>query len=532
LKSSSADTRNSGAVDLSTTKVISETFFVSATRVIFLGLKPVRGILLGGLLGPALYGMLNVPIPYIQIFVILSNIGFNTAIVKLMPDRLQAGRKDLALTIYRAALILTVSLSVIWTVLLILFAPQIARTFARNPDAVQPLVIYSLIIPFMAVNALYAALYFAVQRGKLRAMITAVHGFLNIILPVIAALVWRQRVTPVIAGFLTAEIVGAFFFFALFHRNVLVGFGRRTGTILGGMREIFAFGFLFFFANLGWDVLNSVDRLMVTYYLPIEQYGFYAMAAQIITALSIIAASAGVALVPSLTVARSAGDAAMFDRQVRNTARLTFIVLVPFVMLAFVTAQDLFAVILPSFLPSVPILRILVFIGFVDILCRVAWAALVAHGRGGMVAIAYVSAALWNITWNRLLIPPYGLVGAAAATLSSFVVLAIVLQSTMWKASGTYVRPARLLHPLLVSLVFPLLGFALGSVGHIWRIIVICAAGSVLYAFFALRTGLVTRNDLMQARNIAERRAPAGHAILMLRVIGLLERVRGARDRS
>ncbi|HER44492.1 MAG TPA: hypothetical protein ENO08_08540, partial [Candidatus Eisenbacteria bacterium] len=178
-----------GPVDLSTTKVIFDTFFVSATKVFFLVLKPLRGVILGRLLGPAVYGIMNIPVPYVQISLILSNIGFTAAVAKLMPEHLQAGRRDLSRMIFRASVFLTVALALLWTALLIVFAPRIVRDIAHRPDALGPMVVYSLIIPFMAVNTIYASILLAVQRGKLRAKITAIHGVLNVALPIVCTLI-------------------------------------------------------------------------------------------------------------------------------------------------------------------------------------------------------------------------------------------------------------------------------------------------------------------------------------------------------
>jgi len=513
-----------GPVDLSTTKVIFDTFFVSATKVFFLLLKPIRGVILGRLLGPAVYGIMNIPVPYIQISLILSNLGFTAAVAKLMPEHLQKGRNDLARMIYRAAVFLTLALSVLWTVLLILFAPKIIRDIAHRPDALGPMIVYSLIIPFMAVNTIYASLLLAVQRGKLRAKITAIHGALNVALPIVCALIWQGQAVPVIAGFLTAEIIGTFFFVLLFRRNILSGFGKGSGALVTGVQSVFGFGFLFFFANLGWNVLNSIDRFMVTYYLPVEQYGFYSMAAQVITAFNIISGTVGTALVPSLAVARSLGDQRIFDRQVQSVSRFALIALVPIVAIAFLLSGDFFELVLPAFLPSVLIIQILAFIGFVDLFCRVAWSALVAHGRGGQVALAYITAAVWNIVWNRLLIPRHGITGAAVATLSSFVVLALILQWMMRRASGTNVRPMNLLHPLLASLVYWLLDRLLAGQGHLLRILVVSLGGSVLYIMLALLTRLLRGSDFERARTALEPRAGVFHVGLALRLIGLLER--------
>ena len=513
-----------GPVDLSTTKVIFDTFFVSATKVFFLFLKPVRGVILGRLLGPAIYGIMNIPVPYIQISLILSNLGFTAAVAKLMPEHLQNGRNDLARMIFRAAVFLTLAFSLLWMVLLILFAPRIIRDIAHRPDALGPMIVYSLIIPFTAVFTIYGSILLAVQRGKLRAKITAIHGALNVALPIICALLWRRQAVPVIAGFLTAEIIGTLFYIFLFKRKGLSGLGEGSGALMTGVQSVFGFGFLFFFANLGWNVLNSIDRFMVTYYLPIEQYGFYSMAAQVITAFNIISGTIGTALVPSLAVARSLGEGRIFERQVQNVSRFALIALVPIVAIAFMLSGDLFTLVLPAFLPSVPIIQILAFIGFVDIFCRIAWSALVTYGRGGHVAFAYITASVWNIIWNRLLIPRYGLSGAAVATLSSFVLLALLLQLLMRRASGTNVRLKNLLHPLFASLVYWFLDRLLAGQPPLLRILVISIGGSLAYIMLALLTRLLRRSDFERARDALEPRAGVFHVGLALRLIGLLER--------
>ena len=207
-------------VDLSTSKVISDTFFVSASKIGITLLKPIRSVILGRLLGPTLYGILNIPVSYVQLLVLLSNIGFTTAVIKLVPEYLQKGRRDLAAMIYRAAVSLTVILSVLWCFLLIAFAPWIAENVAHQSDATLPIRIYALIIPFLALNSFYGVAFLAVQRGKLRALITILHGILNVGLP-IAAVLWRGEVVWVIARFLTAEVIGALLFTILFHHKAI-----------------------------------------------------------------------------------------------------------------------------------------------------------------------------------------------------------------------------------------------------------------------------------------------------------------------
>jgi len=511
-------------VDLSIIRVLSDSFFFSMSRVAVLVLKPFKGIILGNLLGPRLYGILNIPAPYLLIANMLSNIGFSTSVLKLMPGYLHEGRPDLARMIYRSSAFLTVVLSSLWAVLLLVFSPWIADTFAHEPDAVNPMRLYALIIPFLAVNTFFASVYMAVQRGKLGAVLSFIYGVLNTVLP-IAAILWQRNVTLIVGGMLAAEVIGAGLFTFYFHERVLSGLGRAIGPLWRGIKETTRFGYLFFIAGVGWNLISSVDRLMIKYYLSADQLGFYSMAAQVITVLSVVAATLGLALVPSLTAARNTGDRATFQKLVHNSARLGFITLVPIVVSIYALSRDIFSLLLPRYGPSAVILEILIFIGFIDLFCRISWASLVAYERGGLSAIAYISAALWNIVFNRLLIPHYGIAGAALSVLSTFVVLSAILLVMMKRVSGASINLMSAAHPLFLSLIYVLLGRFLQDLGSAARLVIVFVAGSGLYAAAALATGLIRKDDLEKVRGMLTPRASVAHVRLALALITILDRV-------
>jgi O-antigen/teichoic acid export membrane protein len=513
-----------GPVDLSTSKVISDTFFISGSKILVTLLKPIRSVILGRILGPALYGLLSIPVSYVQLLVLFSNIGFSMSVVKLVPEYLQKGREDLASMIYSAAVFLTLSLSTLWCILLIVFAPWLAENIAHQSEAAGPIRIYALIIPFLALNAFYAMAYIAVQRGKLRAGVTLAHGLLNVALP-IAAVLWRRNVVSVIAGFLTAEVIGALLFTAYFHRKAIRSWTSSSGPLLRGIREVFGFGFLFFFASLGWNLINTVDRIMVKYYLPAEQLGFYSMAAIVITALSVISSTTGSALIPPLTALRISSGMDAFRRQIRSTARIVLIALVPVVVMIYLLAGDVISIVLPKFLPTAGVVKILVIVGIVDIFCRTGWASLAACSKGGPAASAYLFAALLNIVLNRMLIPRMGITGAAVATLVTFIVLAATLQTMMWIVSRARVSPLSLIHPLAISAVYLLLSLATGSISPWARVIIVLAAGTAFYILLAGQTGLIRRSDLETARRSLEPRGHVPHVRLALACLSTISRI-------
>jgi O-antigen/teichoic acid export membrane protein len=263
---------------------------------------------------------------------------------------------------------------------------------------------------------------------------------------------------------------------------------------------------------------------MIKYYLPAEQLGYYAMATQVHTALGVVTSTLGFALVPALTAARDSGERVVFQKLIHNSSRLGFIILVPISIGAIAFSRDLFSLVLPRFVPSVVIVQILVSIGFIDLFGRIGWSVLVAQGRGGATAATYLLAALWNIALNRVLIPPFGIVGAAVAALSTFVFLAVVFMIQMKRVSGAGINARSYLHPIGLSLVYLILAVLLAGMSALPRFLIGTCGGTMLYALGALATGLVRQEDFDKIRAMLAHRTGARHAKLALAVVGLLER--------
>ncbi len=520
----SEDLRKREGVDLSTAKVISETFFVSGSRILVLLLKPIRAFVLGRALGPFLYGIMNIATPYIQILTLSSNIGFNDVLLMLIPRKMQDGDKNGASALFLAGEMLVVFLSSLWYILLLIFSRPILEHWAHQPDALAPFRLYTLITPFLVVNTFYAAVFIAFQRGKLRAKIFLFYGVLSVILP-IAAVLWKRDVTVVVAGFVIAEMAGSAVFTILFRKRVLPAAARIGKQILSMVKTLFSKGFLFFFTSLGWNLMNSLDRIMVKFYLPAEYLGFYSISVLFITVLAAFSSTLGQALVPSLAAARTMGDKRVFGNQIRNTSRLGFIAISPIIVIAFALSENIIMLVLPSFEPAITLIQIITFIGVFDLTSRICRAALVADGRSGVMAASYISAAIWNVIWNLILIPRMGVEGAAVASLSSFVILALALHIMTRRISGAGIRFSHAAIPLFLSLVYLLVEFLLPEMGYLPELVIVAVAGTVAYILLLAVTGFVKIEDIERSRESLRDRERVPHVRFALSFLLFLERV-------
>jgi O-antigen/teichoic acid export membrane protein len=264
---------------------------------------------------------------------------------------------------------------------------------------------------------------------------------------------------------------------------------------------------------------------MVKYYLPADQLGFYAMAAIVVTSLSVVSSTAGTALIPSLTASRVDGGMDTFRRQIRSTARISLIAMVPIVMIIFSLSGDALTIVLPKFIAAAVIMQILAFVGIVDIFCRISWAALASYAKGGMSAAAYIFAAAFNVALNAVLIPRMGVSGAAVATLTTFCVLAVILLAMMWKISRAKISAVSLLHPLVLSMVYPMLDAAARSMSPGARMIIVLVAGSAVYVILAALTGLIRAADLDTAEKTLRPREHIAHVRFALLAIAALRKL-------
>jgi hypothetical protein len=118
-----------------------------------------------------------------------------------------------------------------------------------------------------------------------------------------------------------------------------------------------------------------------------------------------------------------------------------------------------------------------------------------------------------------------GITGAAIATLVTFTSLAVILQAIMWSISRTRISPISLVHPALLSSVYPLLALAAGPLSPWTRVVIVMVAGSAVYKLLAALTGLIRKSDLETAAAALRQRGHVPHVRLALAGISLLDRI-------
>lgn len=178
-------------------------------------------------------------------------------------------------------------------------------------------------------------------------------------------------------------------------------------------------------------LLFNVDILMISHYLPPDQTGIYFAATKIMALVAFLNFAIGSAFTRRYAEAHASGDHAALSRIIQRSATLTFYP--SLLMILFILAFN--KQILSLFGEGFSEAHIVMLPLAIGLVCRALVGPgeriLMMTGQQKITAIIYLGTVIADIVLNMLLIPLYGIWGAAIATTISFFIMGALLLITI-----------------------------------------------------------------------------------------------------
>jgi O-antigen/teichoic acid export membrane protein len=208
--------------------------------------------------------------------------------------------------------------------------------------------------------------------------------------------------------------------------------GLRTSrhdvrSALGGMRSVLSFGVRAAPVNVTVTAIGYADTIVLGAHEPLDAIGAYSRAYGLYVRLGQIPVSLSRLYFPTMSSMHHRGDVAGMARLHRLATRYLLLALAPIATWLAACAPQVLAVFGPGFEQGATALGLLVFVAVLDCVARPAGGTLWAADRPGVVSIVYGCVATVNVVLCLLLVPEYGLTGAAVANLAGWLVGAIAL---------------------------------------------------------------------------------------------------------
>ncbi|HEV2060664.1 MAG TPA: oligosaccharide flippase family protein [Solirubrobacteraceae bacterium] len=408
-------------------------------------------------------------------------------------DEQEAERRRVLVT----ALIFQLVIGVLMAALLAVFATPISRALFDGRDESVLIVLVGVALPAFAL----AQFTREVLRLEFRAwsyLATSVAGAaVAATITILAVVAWDSGVAGAFIGVLCGWIAGALWGIALVWRRLVARPSRRELAIM------LRYGLPLIPVALSLWALSLIDRVMLAHLADLDELGQYAIATRLAVPVMLIVMALALAFSPFILSLHQSDPER--EKHVRGrvltdfTAALCLVALV-----SALWARELGELVAPDFDEAYRAVGLVAF-GLVAFgISSVVVAAISISRQTRWLTLYSAIAAGANVALNFALIPPFGQLGAATATLAAYLLLTALYYR---RAQILYRTPYRI-GVVVASFTLGLMLMPLGAIDYgSWTLATGVKLAALAVFLLALRpVGVIAAGDMLRTRAWARAR--------------------------
>lgn len=371
--------------------------------------------------GPAQLGFYALGIVVLQVANILSQFGMDNGVVRYVARYRTEGDNARVRGVIIQALCVTFGLSVMLSVVIFFGSGVLADRVFDKPFLKTMFQIFAVALPFFtlmsitlwATQGFQTVRYATLVREILRPLVNLIFVFVFYFLGV--------EVLGAVVAYIISMVFGSFM--ALYYlTNVFPSLLDRDVDPIYESRALFSVSGPMIIANFTQYINLWTALIVLGVFVSAGDVGIYDVAARTATLSALVLISfAGIfsPMISSLHQQSLMGDLGYLYKDV---SRWTFTGALVFFLITALLAKDIMAFFGEDFIPGWPVIVIIAAAQLFNSSVGPTARILAMTGRQQMVMVATISSAITAIVLNLLLVPSYGIFGAAVATAAALVV--------------------------------------------------------------------------------------------------------------
>jgi len=483
--------------------LVKTSFFAFLTILLSKSLSYGYKIVIARGFGAEIYGLFSLAVIIAGIFTTASALGFSDGLIRYIP--FYRGSKNLAKAKYivKKAIIISIISSVLLYSILFLLSDQLATYVFKEPSLAYYLKIIGLSIPFIVVSSIFLSIIRSFERVTLYSFLSnAFQNGTKLLILLLFILIGFKNESLVYSYLLTFVFLAlASYFFSRKERYLLqsqkdISKKEKRETY----REFLSYSWPFIFTGLIYSIFYSTDSLILGYFTNAENVGFYNAAVTIVTLFFIAPDLFMQLFLPLISSKLSQNKKTLIKDLTKQVSKWIYLINLPLFALILLFPGVIINILFGAkFLIAENTLRILVigalFSGFLSLLTGL----ISMRGESKTILKGFLIFTVLNAILNLILVPRYGLEGAATATTIVWILFSITLliqvrnrfKFTPFKPALIKITLITLLPVIVLSIVkeFIVINFL--------TLIITGIIFGLIYIFLIIITGCLDKNDLM-----------------------------------
>ena len=368
----------------------------------------------------------------INILGLASVVGLDFGLIRYIA--LYAGNGDFASArrVLRASLLLGGTIGVLTAVALVLLAPVLNSTFFNDSEtAVAGLRIFSLSIPFLVVARMYNATTQAMHRMQYQVFSRDLGEQISKLLLSVGAIVLGAQLIGVVWANVVSICFGAML--SLIFASLVLPKPAENIAITGRPeRELFRYSFPLAFSNILCLVLLWIDILLLGYLTNSTDVGFYGAALRVATASTAVTVAFSTVFAPVIPELYEKGHLEQLSVLFKTVSKWIFACSFPIFLVLALFADPIMRLFGSDFSSGSVALILLAFGQLLSASAGPTGFMILMSGHSRVELLNMAVALGVNVSLCVLLIPRYGIIGAAMANMFSAAVLVSMRATEVW----------------------------------------------------------------------------------------------------
>ncbi len=363
-------------------------------------------------LGPARFGVFALGSTLFRIGALLAPLGLHNGVLRFGSERLREGSDAVAATARRSVR-LALGCGLVAALVLALAARPLGKLLSADPAFVPLLLALAVGLPAAAGLRVAAAATRVSRRMQFSVLAEDVAQPAIFLLLAVLALATGRELSAL--GWAASAAYGAALLLALVYLGRL--FPTRRATPAPPAGELLRFGWPTALAGAFGLLVLWLDRLFVGYYLDDSSVGLYQAASQASLALAVVLTAFNSIFAPMIGELVREGERDQLGALYRANTRWGFLAALPLAALFLVAPADALEAFFGAvYRPAAPALVLLTCGQLVNLATGAVGFLLMMSGRERTWLGCATTALVANVALNLVLVPRYGVSGAAAAT--------------------------------------------------------------------------------------------------------------------
>jgi O-antigen/teichoic acid export membrane protein len=393
-------------------------------------------VMLGRMLGADGIGLYFLAYAVVRIGSVIAQFGLSRAVLRFTAANAAGAEWGRVEGLYRWALTISSVLAIATIAVVFWQAGRVAALFSE-PSLALPLRYMSLGILPWALVSLQAQFLLGLQKTRDALLVEGV-AIPLISLPLLAVLGSRLGLVGASVSFAAAAVLALMLGRVLWLRATR---SRETRPDRFDTRVLLRTSLPLFWMDLTSVVIGMTDTLILGVWRDATEVGVYNVARRVAVLTSAMLTAVNVVVAPKFAGMYQRGELAAISRLARRSAKLVTAAALPYLLAVVLVPHWILGVFGREFAAGSTALVLLAFGQFVSAATGSVGYLLIMTGHEKAMRNNTVVAAALNVVLQLALIPSFGFVGAAAATMISSVVSNLVAMVLVWRYLSVFTMP-------------------------------------------------------------------------------------------